>query len=410
MKNHFVAGDQGSNLQTRPAELALWPARAEFIVGVAVTVVALCLFVVRLTHAGPLWRDEAESIQSSQMPLPQMVEAVQFSSFPILFPLVLRAYSLLFGSDDLSLRCFGSIIGVLLLLAAWLPIRRLTGKIPLFLLAITGLNANFLISGMALRGYGAGAVFMLLALACTCRFILNPNSRTLLALLIADLVCSQMLFLNLPIVMAFVAAAGCVLLIRRQAKWIGWLSIVVLIIGLSYAFYVLQFYRSGSVWGEILHVPMSFALIWQAFVGAWGNISALVSNSWLALIGVAMFGALWKVRTIWNKCLDSQRDSLVFAILAITLAAIASYLFVRIVPRQPESRYFLALTVVMAAIADLVWARFPFWMRAWRMGMVLIGAIALPGSLWGSIVQAESNSETVAHAVEQTAPPATLLL
>src|SRR5581483_4461932 len=142
-----------------------WLDRTEYAVGILVTVVALLLFFVRFAHAGPLWRDEAESTQSSRLPFPEMLEAVQFSSFPILFPVVLRAYSVLFGSADVSLRFFGVGVGILFLIAAWWPMRKLAGAVPLFLLAMIGLNANFLISGVGLRGYGFGSLLMLLAVA-----------------------------------------------------------------------------------------------------------------------------------------------------------------------------------------------------------------------------------------------------
>ncbi len=233
-----------------------WLDRTEYAVGILVTLVALLLFFVRFAHAGPLWRDEAESIQSSQMPFPEMVETVQFSSFPLLFPLVLRVYSVLFGSADASLRFFGAGVGILFLIAAWWPIRKLTGKVPLFLLAMIGLNANFLISGMGLRGYGFGSLLMLLAVAFHVAFMRNPSLLAFLGLIIADLACAHVLFLNLPVVAGFTAAIGCVLLMDRKPKWSAGLAFLIAIIGVSYAFYILQFYRSGRVWGEILHVPM----------------------------------------------------------------------------------------------------------------------------------------------------------
>lgn len=83
------------------------------------------------------------------------------------------------------------------------------------------------------------------------------------------------------------------------------------------------------------------------------------------------------------------------------VATAASYLFVRMLPRQPESRYFLALSIAIAAVMDLIWTYFPSWMRAGRIGVVLVGVMTVPESVWGWIVQAESNSEIVARAVER---------
>src|SRR5215469_13676665 len=115
-------------------------ARLEWAVAILLSAVALVLFVVRATHAGALWRDEAESVQSAQMPLPEMIDAVQYSSFPILFPLAVRTCTSALGAGDASLRGFGVAVGISLLAASWLAVRKLTGSAPLLLLAVIGLN------------------------------------------------------------------------------------------------------------------------------------------------------------------------------------------------------------------------------------------------------------------------------
>src|SRR2546430_7691624 len=155
--------------------------RMEWITAIAVSAVSLLLFIVRATHAGSLFRDEADAVQSAQLPLSEMFHAVQFSSFPILFPLILRAYTGLFGATDASLRCFGFAVGILLIAVTWLLIRKLIGKAPLFLPVMIGLSTNFLIAGMESRGYGLGSLMILLAFVCNVRLLFNPTVPTLVS-------------------------------------------------------------------------------------------------------------------------------------------------------------------------------------------------------------------------------------
>src|SRR5262249_4491707 len=268
-------------------------ARLEWAVAILLSAVALVLFVVRATHAGALWRDEAESVQSAQMPLPESIDAVQCSCFPILIPMALRTWTSALGAGDASLRGVGVAVGISLLAASWLAVRKLTGSAPLLLLAVIGLNANFLIAGMSLRGYGLGSLMMLLAFVSTVRLLLSPTSLMLAAVLVADLACLQCLFFNLALMLSIAAAATCVLLLRRDVRSIWLLTAVVIICVLSYVFYASQFYSSGRIWAKILQVPVSFQLVCQSLFRAWGDISPTISCILLATICVAMiFGVL----------------------------------------------------------------------------------------------------------------------
>ena len=97
MKNDFHFDQESPDQETtRSGKVALlW--RVEWIVAIALSAVVLFLLVVRATHAGALWRDEAESAQSARMPIGEMVENIQYTSFPILFPVFVRAYTTVFG-------------------------------------------------------------------------------------------------------------------------------------------------------------------------------------------------------------------------------------------------------------------------------------------------------------------------
>ena len=155
------------------------------------------LLLVRASHAGALWRDEAESVQMAR--LPHFVgcgpkPSIQFLSGS--FSVIVRIYTTLFGASDISLRCFGFAVGVFFLGVAWLHSRSVTREWPLLLPALIGLNTNFLTAGTSVRGYGIGSVLVVLAFTLTARLLLQPSRRLLLGVFLSYLASMQCLFFN----------------------------------------------------------------------------------------------------------------------------------------------------------------------------------------------------------------------
>lgn len=400
-------------MQEAPTETALKGQtlrirRIECVAAILLSALAVFLFVVRATHAGSLWRDEAESIQSSRMAPAEMVHGVQFSSFPILFPLILRGFAVLFGAGDSSLRCFGLAVGVCFLLTIWLPLKKFSGSVPLLSISLIGLNANFLIAGMSLRGYGLGSLLMLFAFVCTVRMLIHPTLLSATAVFLADLACSQCLFLNLPLVLSINAAAICVFLFQSNVRQVWIVAAITIACSFAYIPYLSQFLEGGKAWARILQVTMSFPLIWQSFFVAWGEYLA-VAAIWIAFIAISL-AAVWKRFIRGGKNGTPLRELLLFAIVLIPLVTVASFFFVRFLPRLPESRYFLSLTVVLVASLDLILTHMSLWLRVLRVGLVLVATIVLPFLLWPVLLQAESNASTVAKIVEQDARATDLIV
>src|SRR5437870_5449465 len=150
--------------------------RAEWIVAVLLSATVLFLLIVRITHAGALWRDECDIVQLARMPrFNDMLANLHYTAFPVMFPAIVRAYTNALGASDIALRCFGLGVGVALVGTAWFQSRYLHGQVPLLLPALIGLNVNFLTLGTALRGYGLGSALIVLAFALTARLLLQPS-------------------------------------------------------------------------------------------------------------------------------------------------------------------------------------------------------------------------------------------
>jgi len=98
-----------------PEKAAL--ARCEFAAATLLTLFLIFLHFRLLMHAGPLWRDEINSLYVANTQTVHNFEtALVFNPFPALFAAVLRIWIALgFGNSDFHLRILGFVIGLLLI-------------------------------------------------------------------------------------------------------------------------------------------------------------------------------------------------------------------------------------------------------------------------------------------------------
>ncbi|MBV9618512.1 MAG: hypothetical protein JO201_04800, partial [Verrucomicrobia bacterium] len=178
---------QAVEAQPAPARKISIVAQVESATALLLSVTVLFFLIIRATSAGALWRDEAATLQLSQMPIGEIFSNFQHEAFPPPFPLLIRAYTALFGASDASLRWFGFGVGVTLLVTAWSNSRKLGDRGPLFFLALFGLNATFLTWGTSLRGYGIGCVFLILTIGLTASAIRNPTKVNAVAATITSI-------------------------------------------------------------------------------------------------------------------------------------------------------------------------------------------------------------------------------
>ena len=80
------------------------------------------LLVLTAMHAGPLWRDETNTFNLAHMPsLRDIWHNLQFDSFPLLWPLLVRGCGMLgLTGGDMGIRIFGLGIGLFFLSSLWL--------------------------------------------------------------------------------------------------------------------------------------------------------------------------------------------------------------------------------------------------------------------------------------------------
>src|SRR5438270_5724083 len=191
--------------------------RLEWALAILLSAVVLLLLIVRTLHIGALWRDECDSVQLAEMPrLSDLFANVHFTSFPVLFPLIIRGYTTVFGGSDFALRSFGLAVGVVFIGATWYFSLTTSRQPPLLLLGLIGLNTTFLIVGTWIRGYGIASVLLVVVTALAFSIMQEVTVRRLIVFFVGSLAASECLFFNGALLPAIVLPLAAILLLHRE--------------------------------------------------------------------------------------------------------------------------------------------------------------------------------------------------
>jgi hypothetical protein len=387
--------------------------RIEWAMSILLCAAVLFFIVARTINAGPLWRDECDSLNLARMPrFADLLEYLHYTAFPILFPTVVRTYTTLFGTSDIALRCFGLAVGIFFLGAAWFLSRSLHRGLPLLLPALIGLNINFVTAGLWLRGYGLGSAVIVLAFALTAKFLLQPNARSLTAVSFAYLASMQCLYFDGVLVPTMVLAASVVLLIRRDWKWMWLLLGVAALCGLTYLPYIWKIYSSTITWAVLVQIPYSWRWLLNGFLSACGGPHLIGAIAWHGIVLLCVTAGTWRLGIVWNTNRTRERDMLLFALLVIPIGILAQYGYLRLMKNIVIERYHLALISLIVAAATLIAANISwyYWLYFGRIALVIMTAATLFYAPWTKLDERKSNIDIIAQRVETDARPNDLIV
>ena len=378
--------------------------RAETAAAVLLTLAVITLHVVRLVHAGGLWRDEAGAVQLAQIPtLGEMYERFPHEAFPLVFPLILRSYIAVAGDGDFALRLFGMLAGLAVVGALWLNARS-AGSVPLVSLALLGFHPYFLLFGDSLRGYGLGILLLLLTFWAFSRLVARPGWRTAALAALPALLSVHCLLHNSAMLLGIGTAAAVVGAVRRRWR----LTAAALGIGLMAALSLLPYrgpLTAARQWDVLLTQEIGPRQILYPSLDAFSSPYRLVAWIWLVLIVAA-------VVMLSRESAAAASDVHLFHLLTIPAAMAAQYGFFAVLRYPPRPWYLLPVVALTAsaldgpfALAQLSPAR-----RRFRLAIpVLIGIIALPGTAQEATVRM-TNVDLVARRVASEARPHDLVL
>jgi hypothetical protein len=382
---------------------------AEWIVATLLTAAVLFLLIVRVTHAGPLWRDEAAAVQLARMPTLHDVAAnFQHEAFPLPFPLTLRIYTSLFGDTDFSLRCFGFAVGIAMIAVAWFNSRALGAAGPVVFLALFGLNNLFVIWGTSLRGYGLGSVFLLLTLGLAVKAVRDPTRQNATGAILAAIASVQVLLNALPLIAAIGTAAVFVFILERKFREAGLVCACAIVPVLSFLPYLNSYL--GADWTIVLKFPLSISLLCQKFQQALAERHEIIALLWESAAALLFVSAGWYLskRRFENAgALRSVRFILVF----IIFSTLAYGVFLRSLSYATRTWYYLPLICALAGALDLVAALLCriLWLRIVRIVIGLVFVILMLLTFW-ELGQPFTNIDSVARKLEAEASPNDLIV
>ena len=150
---------------------------AETAVALAGTAFSAILLVLTAMYAGPLWRDETNTINLAQMPsLKEFWNNLPFESFPPLWPLLLRGYDLLgMAGGDAGIRVLGLYVGLFFLASLWLCSRWMGSRAPILSVALLGSLPAFIFIVGANRAYGLASCLLVLSFGMIWRMVESPS-------------------------------------------------------------------------------------------------------------------------------------------------------------------------------------------------------------------------------------------
>ena len=394
--------------------------RLPVVVGTALTLTVVALCVVYQRSAGPLWRDEVNSVNLAH--LPSLYEAYAHShldSFPTAWVILLYAWVAWagLGESDASLRVLGLLVGLATVGTWWWTGRHLKLRAPVLTLLLLGMNPTWVIYGTQVRGYGLGVLGLSWAFGALFSFVRRPSLATALIALAAAILAVQSYFGNCFLIAAICAGAAAVALQRRSIR----LAAAVVGIGAVAAVSMSVNWFSVAYASGLASIEQgSYPVAWYAevFWNALGPELPVLRAAWTIAAACAVAGIAATLVAPRVDSTDRQRDdddrvrATYVAVSAVT-ALVGYAAFVDYISVRTQIWYYLSLMSVVAFACDvgseLLARRLP------RGDVVRAAAIAVCAGALVVAVAAEvrlrmTNVDTIAVTVARDAKPEDLVV
>lgn len=385
--------------------------KVEFGVAAAVTLLILYLTVRSWIHAGPLWRDEVNTINLATQPTySDILSLLDRDSSPLLHPILVRLWSRVGWADpDFAMRFLGWLVALAMIVTFWVNARVLGIQPPLLTLALFGAHSVTLQAVGSLRPYGLGTLFMLLAFGATWKLVSSPRAATFVYAATMAVLAVQTLYQNAILIFAMCAAALLVLGLRRDWKGMA----LALATGVAAAVSLLPY--AGIVarsrgWRPLTQVDADLRLLLERWAEVFADASPRMLAVWVVLVvaGVAAATVLLGVPSLTREA-PSARMRVLFAVLATTIGVALYFVFMKVADRYPHRWHFVPMIGLVALGLEVVFAhtRGLRWARAGLTVAALV--VLLPLSAVGVTVR-NTNVDLLATFVENAARPGDLIV
>jgi hypothetical protein len=376
----------------------------EFLVAVLISLWITALHILNLLHAGPLWRDEAGTVDFAAMPtLGDIWRNLRYDNFPPLFVAVARLWTLVGLDSDFSYRLLGFLVGMGTVGLLWYCARKMCGRPPLLVLALYAVNPMAIRAVDSLRPYGLGIALVLLTSALIWNFVQNPGRWTLFWAALAATLSVQCLYQSALFVIAFCCGAWVVTVGRREWKTALQTGIIGLVAALSLLPYwgiVTKGPASLGIWRDEVHFYAIFKALCITLQGSGGWLAPV----WLALVAAGLAAAVF--------CGTRQRRWLMYYCGTVLVVGATLYLvFLREMGLPPRFWYFPLLMAAAALMVDSILGGID--MRRVQTARTLVSVILAVASMrvcYARVHLRQTNIDLVAAELKQEARPKDLII
>ncbi len=365
------------------------------------TAFSAMLLVLTAMYAGPLWRDETNTINLAQMPsLKELWNNLPFESFPPLWPLLLRGYVFLgLAGSDAGIRLLGLCVGLFFLGSLWLCSRWMGCRAPILsLVLLGGLPAMIFIVG-ANRAYGLASGLLVLSFGLIWRMVELPSRSRIFWAGLACLLFVQCVYYDVVFLCAMLAGAALVVIRQRQWPTLGALVGIGAVSGASLAVYLPIIHR-GSVYAQMHQEPtFNFLTLWHKLGDvATGRSSAHPTGPfglemwlWIVLLlgGSVVALLLQRVRKLQEPNQEAataatartRADLASFCVVSMLLGTVVHMAFLMRLKFITQSWYYVEMLCLCAIALDGISGATRPALRPW--GWLRIGFMVLLMT-WGS--------------------------
>jgi hypothetical protein len=384
------------------------PERLAVALGLLLTLAIAALHVVYNRHAGPLWRDEVNSLNVALMPsLGEVLATSGYDSFPAAWTLLLHAWvrSGLGATTD-GLRLLGLAIGLGTLAIIWWTGRRLGVAAPLATLLLVGMSPTTIIYGDEVRGYGLALLAILWVVGALWGVVQRPSGGRIAVAQAAAILAVQSHYVNCFLLLGVSLAAAGVCVARRAWRAcvaifaigaVAALSLAVNLPGLRYAAGLAPIYRG------------SWDLAWFAnmLMSARAPDVPVLEWAWLVALAVAIPGLVLGIRA------GRDGDRVRYVAAALVLASLAFAVFLRLVQVRSMYWYYLPILAFAALCADVALDELARRVRrVWPAQLVAVALVALAAlpSVASAVRIRMTNLDVIAATISKDARPDDLVV
>ena len=399
---------------TRSAARVDWASRAVVGVGLLITLGLVGLHLENHRHAGPLWRDEVNSVNVATLPsFAEVFANSHLDSFPAAWVTLLHAWTTAgLGETDEALRRLGLLIGLATLAVLWWAGRRLSLGAPLATLVLFAMSPTTIIYGDEVRGYGLGVLAVFWCIGEIWAFVEQPTWKVFVGAQMAAVLAVQAYFGNCFLLLAICAGAGAVCVRRRAWRTLAATIALGAVAGVS----VLINLHSILYAARLSPIEQgNYSLTWLVgvFVHALAPEVPLLAALWAAAPVLAAIGCWLAWRLPPSPSTQADKDQAVFVAVTAPAALVTYACYLKYIGVRTQFWYYLPLMGLTALCCDVGTGllarrlRRGEWVRA---AAAAVGALLVASGVAATIPVRMTNLDLMASTLEAEARPDDLIV